>query len=406
MRERMRTTWNACQQAGARTAGAVRAWCVARRHLVVPAAVAALVLIGGGTWLHARWSATPLPPQRTPGVPAPAVATKPRWLDGLPLPTDAPQPLAVAVSVDNAPEARPQTGLAHAPLVFVLPVEGQRARYLAVFEAGEERAGSDDVACDAFACSGFYAGDVGPIRSARAYFVGLADALGVPIAHAGGSPAAIELLKTRAHVDEWYRSPYHRSRSRVAPFNLYGAVPAITEFLAERAHLGAPRADAWKLWPFSDVAFDGVRDGESVALRSGGERAFAVSWTYDEHLGGRYVRLQGGQLQYDIGGVQVSAENVVVLRVDASVLDRVGRLAIPQLDPPVPASLFPRMPALVLSGGHRSEGTWGWEDPAGDAGLFGLRHENTEGTAGATAPILLAPGRTWVEVVTGPFPGE
>lgn len=372
-------------------------------RLVLVAVVIVLAVIGGGVWLYGRWAATPLPPVRPSEPPAPTVITKPRWMDGLPIPADDPQPLAVAVSIDNAPEARPQMGLANAPVVFVLPVEGKRTRFLAVFEAGEEQEGKgDDIACDAFACSGLYVGDVGPIRSARPYFVGLADALGVPLAHAGGSPAAIELLKTRAHVDEWYRSPYYRSRTRVAPFNLYGAVADMTTFLSDRNQLGEPRTDAWKLWSFTASVFDGVRDGLAFALRSEGERAFTVSWTYDDHLGGRYVRLQGGQSQYDIGGIRVSAENVVVLRVNAAVLDRVGRLAIPQLDPPIPASLFPRMPAMVLSDGHRYEGTWGWEDPTGEAGLLGLRHRNDEaGDAGA--PILLTPGRTWVEFVTEPW---
>src|SRR5215831_2268018 len=54
----------------------------------------------------------------------------------------------LAVKIDNIVHARPQTGLDHADIVYVLPVEGGLSRFLAIFSSG-------------------YPPVVGPVRSAR-----------------------------------------------------------------------------------------------------------------------------------------------------------------------------------------------------------------------------------------------
>ena len=41
----------------------------------------------------------------------------------------------LAVKIDNIVNARPQTGLTHADIVYVLPVEGGLSRFLAVFSS-------------------------------------------------------------------------------------------------------------------------------------------------------------------------------------------------------------------------------------------------------------------------------
>ncbi|MDO8463386.1 MAG: DUF3048 domain-containing protein [bacterium] len=338
-----------------------------------------LAVCGGGAWLYVRWARTPLPPVSVPPPVAVEQVTKRRWLDGLPMPVSAPQPHAIGIMVDNAPEARPQTGIADAPLVLTVPVEGQRTRFLAVAEATAE---------DAF----------GPVRSARPYFVGLVDMLETPYAHVGGSPAAFALLKTRSHVDEWYRAPYYRSTTRSAPFNAYAEMEDLVTFFVERDAFGDARPDDWHLWEYADA--EAAADGSpaTFSIRLGAERAFDVSWTYDAAQRA-YVRSQGGRVHRDVNGIPVTAQNVVVLRVDSVVLDRIGRLAIPQLDPPVVTPLASRKYATLLTGGTRTDGTWGWSDPQADTGgLFGLRRASGDG---AGASMVLAPGTTWVEFVNG-----
>ena len=54
----------------------------------------------------------------------------------------------LAVKIDNIVNARPQTGLTHADIVYVLPVEGGLSRFLAIFSSDYPRV-------------------IGPVRSAR-----------------------------------------------------------------------------------------------------------------------------------------------------------------------------------------------------------------------------------------------
>lgn len=75
----------------------------------------------------------------------------------------------IAVMLDNHPKARYQAGLSQADLVYEFQVEGPYTRYMAIFQSQTPRA-------------------IGPIRSARPYFVETASDLGAIYTHFGGSP--------------------------------------------------------------------------------------------------------------------------------------------------------------------------------------------------------------------------
>ncbi|MDO8599016.1 MAG: DUF3048 domain-containing protein, partial [bacterium] len=284
------------------------------------------------------------------------VATTPSWLDGTPLPEGTPQPVAVAVVIDNAPEAQPQSGLAVAPLVFEVPVEGRRTRFLAVYALGTsvER--------------------IGPVRSARPYVVGLADALAAPLVHVGGSPAALTLLRSRRHINQYYDPPFVRDHSRPAPFNVFTSLGDLASFVEARGwEVAHPR-----LWPFSETVPNALTTSDGGSIRipfSGHESSYVVEWKYDE-VTGVYSRRRGGAVLRDVDGATVTATNVVVLSVRSRVLDAIGRLAIPVLEPPIVASFdgFTHAArATVFRDGQRIDGGWSWEDAPSDGGRFGLR---------------------------------
>lgn len=344
-----------------------------------------LAIIGGGVLVYAVMR------DRTPrdggsvststDVPT-HVATTPSWLDGSPLPEGTPQPAAVAVVIDNAPESRPQAGLASAPLVFEVPVEGRRTRFLAIYPTAAS------------------VEQIGPVRSARPYFVGLADALAAPLVHVGGSPAALTLLRSRRHINQYYDPPFVRDHTRLAPFNVFTAMSGLALFVEERGwNVAHPR-----LWPFSETVPTELTasDGGSIRIPfSGHESSYVVEWKYDEEAG-VYSRRRGGAVVYDLHGTAVTAKNVVVLSVRSRVLDPIGRLAIPVLEPPITASFegFMRAArATVFRGGQRIDGGWSWEDAPSDGGRFGLRQRrDMESGEPAFRPIPFAPGTTWVEV--------
>jgi hypothetical protein len=112
----------------------------------------------------------------------------------------------LAVKIDNIQYARPHTGLTHADIVYVLPVEGGLSRFLAVFSSG-------------------YPPVIGPVRSAREDDLELLRQFGRPaFAYSGATNALLPYIHRTARIVDLYdgiSSGYYRDTSREAPYNLY-----------------------------------------------------------------------------------------------------------------------------------------------------------------------------------------
>src|SRR2546423_1699457 len=88
----------------------------------------------------------------------------------------------IAVMIDNfSPDARPQTGLSRASLVFETLAEGGIPRFMAVFLEKD-------------------ADTIGPVRSARLYFTSWASGLDAIYGHDGGSVDALQQLRAMPDV--------------------------------------------------------------------------------------------------------------------------------------------------------------------------------------------------------------
>jgi len=274
----------------------------------------------------------------------------------------------VVVKVDNSPEARPQTGINEADVVYELLVEGI-TRYALVYHSQAVEA-------------------VGPVRSARSSDFELTANLGRPlIAWSGGNPGVTAELRGAAArgflVDagvDLVPSRYWRSRDRVAPHNLYTDVAGLL------ADLGAPDATA------PPPLFAYRRPGEpytggSVPMPGltidfgAGVRA---DYVWDAERGGwdrfqvdaRHRRAESATV--DRAGVQVSPANVVVLFLSYGVSPADSRSPM--------AISTGSGDAIVLTDGKLVRGRWSRESAMGGWELTDLSGQ----------PILLTPGRTWV----------
>jgi hypothetical protein len=284
---------------------------------------------------------------------------------------------AVVVKVDNDPNARPQSGLTHADVVYEIEVEGI-TRFAAVFH-------SEDV------------DQVGPIRSARSSDIDLISALNTPLYAWSGANWVVTsevdsarergLLVSIGH--DALPDEYWRDNARYAPYNLYSATAGLRAAAPEGAGNPEPifgyRAPDEQL-PDSSFGASGV----SIAYEGDG-RITGVEFAWDPDLGG-WARFQDDQL-HDEGslahvvdtGDQIAPENVVILMVDYGIN--------PATSSPQAISIGTGS-AIVLTGNSRAiEGTWS-RDEATDH--IRLR------TAGGE-PIRLTPGRTWVLL---PRPGH
>ena len=273
---------------------------------------------------------------------------------------------ALAVKVENSVEARPQTGLGAADLVWEEVVEGGITRYVAVYHSTLPT-------------------EIGPIRSVRPMDAAIAAPLRGLFAFSGGQPAFVdEVADAGIQVvsNDAGASGFYRIDSRSAPHNVY-ADPATLLAQADPGH----RAE-----PTTQFEIAGVGN-QPTAVTAGTPAAglalqlSAVSqpnWTWSAPEA-RWVRAEGSTPAVEADGTPLRAANVVVLRtesVDTGTTDPAGN--------PVPETvLVGSGEALVASGGHTLVATW-VKNAVGER----LVLRGPDGN-----PVRLAAGNTWVELV-------
>ncbi|ACQ81490.1 conserved hypothetical protein [Beutenbergia cavernae DSM 12333] len=272
---------------------------------------------------------------------------------------------AVAVKIENSPQARPQTGLEGADVVWEELVEGGITRFNAVYHST-------------------IPDTVGPIRSVRPMDAGIAGPLHGLIVFSGGQPQFVQQMRDAGlqviSHDEGAAGMY-RTGDRVAPHNVYGTMG---DFLAQ--------ADAERTSPPPAQFTFALRPELATAVRSGSPASTIVtafpssrpSWAWSADAG-RWLRSEGDSAAVSAAGEQLSAANVVVLRVqvqDTGTLDPGGN--------PVPETVMTGQgEGLVAAGGQTVAVTWSKEDTASP-----LRLTDADGN-----DVQLVPGNTWVELV-------
>jgi len=191
----------------------------------------------------------------------------------------------IAVMLDDAPAARPQAGLSEASLVWQAPVEGSIPRYMALYQAGQ-------------------APSVGPVRSARLYFVRWAAEWKALYLHAGGPPPLKNFLNgSQKLVVNMDGKQTRRISFRRSPHNLYTSGAAMRTW-AERLELTEETlaydpAEPGDLQPFRDGASIADRgpDGGAVRFTYTSER---VAYEYDRATN-TWLRFVDGKPHFDAG---------------------------------------------------------------------------------------------------------
>ncbi len=261
----------------------------------------------------------------------------------------------VAVVVDNAIPARPQSGISLAEVVYEVPTEAMITRYLALYCRSSPPV-------------------VGPVRSLRLQFLDIARDYGAPVAHAGSSLSALAAVLSGAGptVNQfWVRQPFHRVRSRPMPHNLYASVPDLRRVAPQ----GPPARPPWEAIP----VLPSPRP-QTVVLPYGD--GYTAVFTYSPATG-RYRRTVGSRPDVDaLTGAPVEVSAVVVQYArwwqvyEGPVL--VGRL-----------ELTGEGRLEVFAAGHALEGTW--RRPR--------RDDRTIFADAAGRPVRLPPGPVWVAVL-------
>ena len=201
----------------------------------------------------------------------------------------------VAVMVENYPDARPQSGLVDADMVYETVTEGGITRFMAVYQTQASKS-------------------IGPVRSARIYFADFANELGAVYAHVGGNSDALANIKAGEYpnlsdADQFFNDPYfERVTFRPMPHNVYTSVDKLEKLITHHKYNNTAQYQAWKFKDDSAVATSTASNIQiDFSLKE-----YAVAWHYNakENL---YARFLANQPHKDLGtGKQIQAKNIIV----------------------------------------------------------------------------------------------
>ena len=205
----------------------------------------------------------------------------------------ATRPITAAV-IENSPDARPQSGLHKAGVVFESIAEGGITRFVALFQ--NERPDP-----------------VGPIRSLRPYFLDWALMYDAPIAHVGGSAQATEEARQLGikDIDQFARgSTFYRTNDRFAPHNVYTDFDLLD---AVNEQLGFTSNDFDRLARKDDTPKD-IPDAAAININIS-SFLYEVDYKYDK-ASNTYKRTLAGQPHNDReSGQQLAPTTVAVLNI-------------------------------------------------------------------------------------------
>ncbi|HZJ08396.1 MAG TPA: DUF3048 domain-containing protein [Trueperaceae bacterium] len=212
---------------------------------------------------------------------------------------------ALAVLIDNV-NGYPQSGLAEASMIIEMPVEGGLTRLMAFYDRTDPLR-------------------VGPVRSARDYFVEIAQRTKSVLVHDGGSPGAmIAIARGEVPTLNAYSSGelFARSSERSAPYNLYSVGPelrtAVDELVPERIRL------------VNDSIFRPSQSAAAVGEVSVSYGTYSSGFRFNE-LTGRYRWVRDGTPAVQPDGQVLEMQAVLVGDIIVQPIpdDEAGRLYIP-----------------------------------------------------------------------------
>lgn len=271
-------------------------------------------------------------------------------------------PRLVGVMIENAADAWPLSGLSLARVVYEASVEGNIPRFLAIYVEDE------------------LVKEVGPVRSARPYYVDwVSEYGGAMYMHVGGSPEALKKIEAAADifaVNEFYRGWYFwRSDDRPMPHNTYTSRKLWKKAWEDYGKVERVSFEPWHFTSMDPCVEDCVQEVTISFLSP----TYNARWVYTTSTE-QYERYQNGQRQTDRNGTPVVADTIIVERTKVATIDDIGRKRIDTIG---------QGEVMVFRNGYVIEGEW----------RKASRLDRTQFFTKQDEPIALQPGKIWVEVV-------
>ena len=272
----------------------------------------------------------------------------------------------VCVMIENLYSVRPHSGISDASIVYETLAEGGATRFMVLYTGGGK------------------AEKIGPVRSARPYYLDWAYEYACLYTHAGGSPEALGNIRDydtnnleALSSDQVY---FWRDASFYAPHNLFSSGEKLTYALRDKELLD--KQSTSRMWLFKDDAeLEERGEDQKFYKLKFSSYTYEVEWKYiqEENL---YLRYNADEVQIDANNSEeIKAKNVIIQEIPpVGYYPAKGRLMM---------ETNGEGRAFVLRDGQLIEGTWKKPERT-DRTLF----YNLEGDE-----IEFNRGITWIEVM-------
>ena len=267
---------------------------------------------------------------------------------------------ALALKIENSPEARPQSGLDQADIVYEEIVEGGATRFMAIYHCHDAAEG-------------------GPVRSARFDDPKVAKPFTSILAYSGANAIVEEELRKQKLIaiqelnanGALFRVP----AGSTDVHSLYGDTLRLRKLGVKR---GKPKPPGSAYFKFEDAP-EGAKT-KSVTLKF--NPSVEISWRWK---GGNWIRFEDGVPFLAAGGKQIGTRNLLVQEVDVSdsktIVDVAG-------NPSPDIALDGKGRAFLFRDGEVIKGSW----KAGKDGVPSFKTKKGD-------PFTFDVGSTWIELV-------
>ncbi|EKD55973.1 MAG: hypothetical protein ACD_58C00324G0005 [uncultured bacterium] len=230
-------------------------------------------------------------------------------IDGMDYPVATSNRHPIAIMVENHPDARPQSGLDKASIVYEAIAEGGITRFMAIFGPNAPE-------------------KVGPVRSARTYYLDWALEYDAAYAHVGGNIDALDLIpqigvkdldQFRYGTQAYWREP---QADKATEHTMYTDLTKLYSIVQEKGW--DSKTDFTSLTFKSDITKDQRPTSQSITINFS-SNSYLVKWDYDRETN-MYLRSMSGSTHKDaVSKDQLKAKNIIIQEVAReAVVTRIG----------------------------------------------------------------------------------
>jgi hypothetical protein len=326
--------------------------------------IGALLIVGGAAAVTISVLNQPKEaPQVTITKPAPKPKPAPVFhspLTGEKVADEAATKQAVtAIMIENSPDARPQSGLKQAGVVYEAIAEGGITRFLTLHQQDKPQL-------------------IGPVRSLRMYYVDWLAPYDASVAHVGGSAAALTEIRNGSYrdIDQFFNAgSYWRANDRYAPHNVYTSFDRLDALNQTKGYTSS----SFTGFKRTDGKPSEAPNATQVTINISGP-FYNTSYTYDKATN-TYTRFLGGAPHLDREDGQIAPAVVIAMKVDMTrVMEDGYRESIQTIG---------TGSAVIFQNGTAIEATWHKPDRK-----TGITFTDAEGK-----DIPLNRGQTWISAV-------